>query len=558
MLLQDLPLDIVYHILAYLDIQDVLRLRILSSSFLAVTYSRPVWAALYARSALPRPPGPLPTQSAQALEDILRKSARVQKGMFGPNSLSDNTPQYPPAGSVSRKGRSESGRPSRVRRIDTGAEEEFALLGGGRWLISERAGAILCRDLDRDLSAHDGAGLGASSASMDLDRPEHEVESKVLYAPPHGSTITSLSCVETYASDGRWIAFIVCAEYPLGGKQGTVNIFSVQREENRDDSTSISSGNPTLKRLLTLHVPSPVHVIDACAGSLVLVVSWTREDGRVLLVDIKDPSRWCFIRPKHDAEEASTHDTDPEFIWRQSLISSRTHILLVRTYRRIRDRMHINARISALAIDYIPFSSCPEVDGDMEVSLPWMSCILQDTFWNATLLQDAGKQSSTGDYASLMLAGLWEKSSSEPKRDGQDIVIAKLSIPLFPHLSKRKLDSQSIRCTLQHVTNLPQSQLFLNSASITGSVRAVYASEKGNNLNVGALSLSYADDDRIDNVTVANSPNLKLFCRDLSPPESAVACWDGVRGRMCWTYCIERSNWAFWRSRGWVVVVDFD
>ncbi|KAF8798936.1 hypothetical protein BYT27DRAFT_7122547 [Phlegmacium glaucopus] len=76
---EDLPLDIVYEILGQLHVIDILHVRRACRRLYQASYERHVWVNCYSRSNLLLPEGPLSSQSAQQLEALLVRAAKIHR-----------------------------------------------------------------------------------------------------------------------------------------------------------------------------------------------------------------------------------------------------------------------------------------------------------------------------------------------------------------------------------------------------------------------------------------------------------------------------------------------
>ncbi|KAH7914530.1 hypothetical protein BJ138DRAFT_1143622 [Hygrophoropsis aurantiaca] len=82
--LDTLPLDILYRIISFTSVLDIIRFRQISRFFRELMQTDTIWRNAYRTTSLPRYPGPFPHQSAAFLRDTLVRSARVAQN-WAPN-----------------------------------------------------------------------------------------------------------------------------------------------------------------------------------------------------------------------------------------------------------------------------------------------------------------------------------------------------------------------------------------------------------------------------------------------------------------------------------------
>ncbi|KIK69307.1 hypothetical protein GYMLUDRAFT_644241 [Collybiopsis luxurians FD-317 M1] len=76
MLLLQLPDDVLFHILGFLEPPDLIQLRKACKRLQTFTFRLAVWKAAYIHSGYFLPPGPLPSQTAHDLERLLLRTHR--------------------------------------------------------------------------------------------------------------------------------------------------------------------------------------------------------------------------------------------------------------------------------------------------------------------------------------------------------------------------------------------------------------------------------------------------------------------------------------------------
>ncbi|KAH7921011.1 hypothetical protein BV22DRAFT_760453 [Leucogyrophana mollusca] len=182
-MLQGLPFDVLFEIMKYLEVIDIVRMRLVSKKFHCweVTRDRGLWSALYRTSRLPRPPGPFSWQSIELLEDNLVTSATVAR------NLSPNCTARPVS--------------SRIINIGSGNRDHAIGLVAGRWLLASDYSRIRCFDLDHADS-----------------------ESTVVYNTEH----TYFGCFSGYGVTGHSMSFVVTATNgTCGHTGGSINVFKL-------------------------------------------------------------------------------------------------------------------------------------------------------------------------------------------------------------------------------------------------------------------------------------------------------------------------------------------
>ncbi|KAF9237130.1 hypothetical protein BU15DRAFT_76238 [Melanogaster broomeanus] len=122
----DEPVEVICHILSFLSLREIVRLRRTSKQFRDITYDPAIWKTVYANTPLLRPSGPFPYQSAQFLEHTLVQSAKLAQ-----------TWASHPVKAISRV---------------VGPKTSWDILQwsvlGGKWFIWHETTQILCHDLD--------------------------------------------------------------------------------------------------------------------------------------------------------------------------------------------------------------------------------------------------------------------------------------------------------------------------------------------------------------------------------------------------------------------------
>ncbi|KAH7914531.1 hypothetical protein BJ138DRAFT_1110460 [Hygrophoropsis aurantiaca] len=82
--LDTLPLDILYRIISFTSVLDIVRFQQISKHFRELMQTGTIWRNAYRTTSLPRYPGPFPHQSAAFLRDTLVRSAKVAQN-WAPN-----------------------------------------------------------------------------------------------------------------------------------------------------------------------------------------------------------------------------------------------------------------------------------------------------------------------------------------------------------------------------------------------------------------------------------------------------------------------------------------
>ncbi|KAG0700942.1 hypothetical protein DFH29DRAFT_589799 [Suillus ampliporus] len=77
MTLTSLPHDALYRVLCFLSVREIICLRLVCKDLRDLTFHRAVWHDAYKHATLPRPLGPLDSQSREFLENTLVKSTQV-------------------------------------------------------------------------------------------------------------------------------------------------------------------------------------------------------------------------------------------------------------------------------------------------------------------------------------------------------------------------------------------------------------------------------------------------------------------------------------------------
>ncbi|KAH7926014.1 hypothetical protein BV22DRAFT_973779, partial [Leucogyrophana mollusca] len=77
--LENIPIDVLYRIVSFISVLDIVRLRLVSKFFWEVMEGRTVWSNAYRTTTLPRHPGPFPHQSTEMLKETLLESAKLAR-----------------------------------------------------------------------------------------------------------------------------------------------------------------------------------------------------------------------------------------------------------------------------------------------------------------------------------------------------------------------------------------------------------------------------------------------------------------------------------------------
>ncbi|KAG0707902.1 hypothetical protein DFH29DRAFT_558719 [Suillus ampliporus] len=181
--IQNLPDEVLFVILEFVDVLDVVVLYKVSKLFHRLLHDELYWRKSYEKRRIPRPPGPFKGQSTTYLREILVRSARVQRNwppfVRSPNSTSRVTLQS--------------------------AKQNLSIIHG-RWLITGDSPLILCYDT-------------CSS------NPDWNTSPQIFYRPHLQANF--FSCFSTTAEDGQELIFAV-SETQVGAVRRKLNLFTIE------------------------------------------------------------------------------------------------------------------------------------------------------------------------------------------------------------------------------------------------------------------------------------------------------------------------------------------
>ncbi|KAH7913653.1 hypothetical protein BJ138DRAFT_1111305 [Hygrophoropsis aurantiaca] len=295
-MLQTLPVEILHRIIGNLPVKTILALRQVSKPFNKVTRDRSTWAHAYRSSALVRPPGPFPWQTAEMLESSLVQSAQ----------LSLNWPPNPNA------------TPIQSRVIPIGRQRSVSLVCG-RWLVTNTASHIMCFDLDYRESST--AILGPYA---------------ILYQCPRDSQIHDLRIKETFlrersGDENHPCAFVVATYFNHLLSKMTTTLFSI----------ILTDGMFPTMYMVPSNFPYPddeeaMHVVDI-GPKLLVMFAHIPEIEDALFTHVETYQQYKF-----QARGSEHLNDDYKFNGKIVVISS-THILVIRSYRDDVCKLHIQA-----------------------------------------------------------------------------------------------------------------------------------------------------------------------------------------------------------------------
>ncbi|EIW84396.1 hypothetical protein CONPUDRAFT_163538 [Coniophora puteana RWD-64-598 SS2] len=170
--LQDAPADVLYIIVSYLSVLDVLSLSLTCRSLRYFMRDRSIWANLYRTSNLPRPPGPHASQSLEFLQDTLVRSSRLQRNWapFTANPRASHAVRIP--------------------------QIDHLALVAHRWMLVVHRNTVRCCDLER---------LG-SDEEAELSQRD------VVHESVEGVRFSAMQAVSTTTADGVRVWYLVLEE----------------------------------------------------------------------------------------------------------------------------------------------------------------------------------------------------------------------------------------------------------------------------------------------------------------------------------------------------------
>jgi len=273
----DLPLDVLISIAGHLEPFDVLSLRQTSHTLRGVTYERSVWAQLYASSSLPRPFGPHPLQSRQALEETMTRTSMVDRKMVS------------------------SMKPKATRRLslDTDAEPEdgFCLLKG-RWLIMSTREIV---------------------AFQDLDAADFDGSYMTIYEVEEGWSLDKCDTVETVGGDGQYYGYLGFLQTQEESGQREIRVFKVSGTSHNIAFTEV------FRQTLQSHGSQLHRPFIMAIGPSSVIVMWTVTDRerRYVIMELESSWKEPLIQPLEDIREGP-----PTIIVAQPILTS-SHLIIL-------------------------------------------------------------------------------------------------------------------------------------------------------------------------------------------------------------------------------------
>lgn len=252
--IQNLPDEVLFIILKFADVLDVVVLYKVSKLFHRLLHDEWYWRTSYKEKRIPRPPGPFEGQSTTYLQEILVRSARVQHN-------------WPPFVRLSNP-------TSRVTLKST--KQNLSIIHGrlsiihGRWLITGDPPLLLCYD----------------TCSSDPDW----VSSPRIFYQPHLQA-NFFRCFSTIAEDGQELIFAV-SETQVGAARRKLNVFTIAIDP--DHGPFISS------HVFMLDVrPHYSGVWTVTTGPRLLVISakGPEQDDPPVILDVKTFQRFNVATP---------------------------------------------------------------------------------------------------------------------------------------------------------------------------------------------------------------------------------------------------------------------
>ncbi|KAH7910326.1 hypothetical protein BJ138DRAFT_1101953 [Hygrophoropsis aurantiaca] len=268
--LDTLPIDVLYHIIGFMPVLDIVRFRQTSLFFREVTGARAIWREAYRATSLPRDPGPFLHQSTATLKDSLIKSAKIARN-WAPNEPI----------------------PTATRTFQDDRYYSNRRLFMGRWFMGiQEAQHINCTDLD--------------SASG-------EVTPRVIYSCEGGPWIKYHAYLSTTSPKGHVLKFAVVHEagpyennHP---RQQVIKIFRID-----DDEGAV----PALELMRSYSISWPYKVTVTCTiGPRLLVVAGDIND-QPLYIDLETFQTYEVFLPPVKTE------------YSQTFIPSATQLLVIR------------------------------------------------------------------------------------------------------------------------------------------------------------------------------------------------------------------------------------
>ncbi|KAH7928048.1 hypothetical protein BV22DRAFT_1117780 [Leucogyrophana mollusca] len=182
-----IPLDVLYRIIYFVSVQDIIRLRQVSKFLQEITEARSIWSNAYRTTSLARRLGPFPHQSTATLKDLLFQSAKIACNW---------APNIP--------------RPTAKHPIEVKQGDCCHSLLLGRWLmfVDESRTQIRC---------------------FDLDSADRDCASSIVYNN-NGTPISDFHSVSTTSVGGHDLALVIVRERP-GTSMDRIKILKVLGHE---------------------------------------------------------------------------------------------------------------------------------------------------------------------------------------------------------------------------------------------------------------------------------------------------------------------------------------
>ncbi|KAH7919050.1 hypothetical protein BV22DRAFT_1199714 [Leucogyrophana mollusca] len=264
MMVDTLPVDILYNIIAFLNVVDIIHLRQVSQRLFQVTQHRAVWHDAYSQSALPRPPGPFTWQSTQQLEYGLITTAKVERN-------------WPP----------QVASPITSHKVTLAAGGRQFYLVFGRWILAGGRNEVLCYDLD----ARGG-----------------EVNPTRVHFAASGADIQHFRCLETTSPGGEPLAFALIWERRKSSEEslGPSDVIKVFKFSSLPDpnipSNSTSSVELSLVREINLE---SMPLDEVFIGPRLLVIhakGYTPGSDRMVIMNTESYHLYSLPAPHHLSE----------------------------------------------------------------------------------------------------------------------------------------------------------------------------------------------------------------------------------------------------------------
>ncbi|KAG1738727.1 hypothetical protein EDB19DRAFT_880550 [Suillus lakei] len=245
--IQDLPNEILFIILEFVDVLDIVVLYKVSKLFHRLLHDEWYWKQSYRNKRIPRPPGPFEGQSTTYLRKILVRSARVQH----------NWPPFVRS-------------PNPTSRVTLQSAKQNLSIIHGRWLITGDSPLLLCYD----------------TRSSD---PDWDTSPRIFHQPHLQANF--FRCFSTTAEDGQELIFAV-SETQVGAARRKLNVFTVAIDP---DYGPFISGY-----IFTLDVRprySGVWTVTTGPRLLVICAKGSEQDDPPVILDVKTFQRFRAATP---------------------------------------------------------------------------------------------------------------------------------------------------------------------------------------------------------------------------------------------------------------------